>query len=255
MQAAPATDFVASFAKGLKVIRAFDGRTSARLTVSEVARITDLPRAGARRLLLTLKSLGYVGQDGRHFHLTPRVLEFGYGYLAANQWIERSIPWLRQIANRHGETAAITVLQDLEIIYVARITSGETMTFAINLGARLPAFYLSMGRIQLGALPQAEVTARLRRANLKRYTRLTITGYTAMMERIESDWRQGFSISDQQLEYGYRSIAVPLNNGRGETVAALSMASETGRSSLDRLEQEFLPSLREVQERLSALRF
>ncbi|MGF7234117.1 MAG: helix-turn-helix domain-containing protein [Frankia sp.] len=76
-------DFVQSFARGLSVIRAFPA-DGAGLTLSDVARSTGLPRAAARRFLLTLETLGYVRCTGRIFALSPQVLELSHGYLAGN---------------------------------------------------------------------------------------------------------------------------------------------------------------------------
>ncbi len=75
------TNFVQSLERGLSVIRAFDPEHQ-QLTLSDVARRTDLTRATARRFLLTLTELGYVGFDGRLFSLRPRVLELGYSYMS-----------------------------------------------------------------------------------------------------------------------------------------------------------------------------
>ncbi len=78
-----ARDFVQSFARGLSVIRAFPADGTG-LTLSDVARSTGLPRAAARRFLLTLETLGYVRCTGRIFSLTPQVLELSHGYLAGS---------------------------------------------------------------------------------------------------------------------------------------------------------------------------
>ena len=68
--------FVQSFARGLSVIRCF-GPNSREMTLTQIAERTNLSRAGARRILCTLKNLGYVGADGRYFSLTPRILDLG----------------------------------------------------------------------------------------------------------------------------------------------------------------------------------
>ena len=78
----PSGEFLQSFARGLSVIRVF-GPQSPVMTLSAVAEKTGLTRAGARRILLTLQSLGYVTSEGRDFRLTPRILDLGYSYLSS----------------------------------------------------------------------------------------------------------------------------------------------------------------------------
>src|SRR5690606_28353474 len=76
----PGDSYVQSFARGLEVIRSFNAE-SASQTLSEVATKTGLTRAGARRILLTLQTLGYVHSDGKYFELAPRILDLGFAYL------------------------------------------------------------------------------------------------------------------------------------------------------------------------------
>ena len=78
----PGDSYVQSFARGLEVIRSFSA-TAPQQTLSEVAAQTGLTRAGARRILLTLQTLGYVESDGRLFRLTPRILDLGFAYLSS----------------------------------------------------------------------------------------------------------------------------------------------------------------------------
>ena len=65
--------FVTSLQKGLDVLTCF-GRQHSRLTLSEVARLTGMSPASARRSLLTLHQLGYVDSDGKRFWMLPRAL-------------------------------------------------------------------------------------------------------------------------------------------------------------------------------------
>ena len=76
-------DFVASLEKGLMVIEAFDSGRQ-RLTLSDVAKLTGITRAAARRYLLTLTKLNYADFDGRYFTLSPRILRLGYAYLSSS---------------------------------------------------------------------------------------------------------------------------------------------------------------------------
>src|SRR5690606_20725200 len=103
-----------SLARGLAVIRAFDAG-SPELTLSEVARKTDLPRAAARRFLHTLVELGYVRTDGRRFALTPRVLELGYAYLSSLSLPEVALPHLERLAAEVRESASVSALEATEL--------------------------------------------------------------------------------------------------------------------------------------------
>ena len=152
---------MSTLAKGLAVLSAF-GKERPSMTLSDAANVADLSRATARRVLRTLAQLGYVVQDGRTFSLTPRVLELGFAYLSGQDWIDRALPMMRELSERLGESCSGSILQGIEIVYVARVPARRIMSTALAVGSRLPAFHTSLGRAQLGYLDSAEIWRRLR---------------------------------------------------------------------------------------------
>ncbi len=223
---------VQSMARGLAVIKAFD-RSHPRMTLSEVARRTDLTRATARRFLHTLISLGYADTDGREFWLRPKILELGYAYLSSLTLPEVAASHLRALAEQVDESASVCVLDGTDIVYVARVPTRRIMTVSISVGTRFPAFATSMGRVLLAALPAPEAAEMLARDELKPLTRNTITSPEELLAELERVRAQGWALVDQELEIGLRSIAVPVRDAHGAVVAAMnvSVAPGTTRSS------------------------
>src|ERR671918_210440 len=148
MANARGSDHVQSLERGLAVIRAFDAEHR-ELGLSDVARATGLTRAAARRFLLTLVRLGYVRQEGNTFSLRPRVLELGYAYLSALSLPEVAMPHMETLVAEVNESSSVAVLDDLDIVYVARVPTRRIMTITIAVGTRLPAYATSMGRVLL----------------------------------------------------------------------------------------------------------
>src|SRR4051794_37198803 len=116
----PSSQFVQSLARGLDVVKAFTAERP-EMTLSDIARVTDLTRATARRFLLTLVELGYVRTDGKLFALTPRVLELGFSYLSGLSLPEVAQPHLEQLSRDLGESTSASVLDGGDIVYVARV--------------------------------------------------------------------------------------------------------------------------------------
>ncbi len=106
-------------AKGLLVLECF-GAATPRLSITEAAQRTGLDRATCRRCLLTLYRQGYAEYDGKHFQLTARVLRLGMGALAALPLPQRVQPWLDQLSERTGESSSVAILDETEIVYLAR---------------------------------------------------------------------------------------------------------------------------------------
>lgn len=117
-----ATDYLGSLAKGLSVIEAFSAERP-RLSIAEVSAATGYDRATARRCLLTLAELGYAGYDGKFFRLTPRILRLGTACLAAMPLPNLIQPWLDRLSTDIGQSTSVSILDDWEIVYVARARS------------------------------------------------------------------------------------------------------------------------------------
>ena len=240
-----------TLAKGLTVMRAFSGQR-ATMTLSETAVIADLTRATARRILRTLTALGYVEQNGRQFSLTPQILELGFGYLSSQSWIEKASPLLKELSASVQESCSAAILQGTEIVYVARVPTSRIMSVAVTVGSRLPAFHTSLGRVQLGYVEDAEIWRRLMSLRLEPYTTQTITEPQALFDRVKADREQGFSIVDEELERGLRSIAVPIVDRRGDAVAGLNLSTNSTRITRNHMRDHFLPKLRAASERISS---
>jgi len=244
-------EFMATLAKGLSVLGAF-GADRPSMTLSEAAAISGLSRATARRILRTLSALGYVIQDDRRFFLAPRILELGFGFLSTQSWIDRAEPLMKELSSAVKESCSAAVLQGTEVVYVARVpATHRIMSTTLAIGSRLPAFHTSLGRIQLGFLGDDEIWHRLRSIRIESYTPATITDLSAIVERIREDHAQGFSIVDEELERGLRSIAVPLVKRNGQCIAAINCSAHSNRTTRNEMRDQFLPKLRALASQIS----
>lgn len=249
---APADDkeFMTTLAKGLAVLGAF-GKERPSMTLSEAATATNVSRATARRILRTLAELGYVTQDGRQFSLSSNILKLGFAYLATQSWIDRAQPLMRDLSERLGESCSAAILEGNEIVYVARVPTRRIMSTVLSVGSRLPAFHTSLGRIQLGFLDEAEIWRRLKSQRVEAYTPSTITDLQALFDRVRADREQGFSIVDEELERGLRSIAVPVLDHGGQAVGAINVSTHSARITRNEMRDIFLPALRALADEIA----
>ena len=239
--AAPARTFVQSLSRGLTVIRALSGTEP--LTLSEVARASELSRASARRFLLTLEELGYVRQSGGRFALTARVLELGFAYLSALGLPEVAQPHLERLVKRVHESSSVSVLDGESIVYVARVPTQRIMTVTVSVGTRFPAYATSMGRVLLAALePQAREEL-LGRIELEPLAHETITTRAQLHDELERVRAQGYAIVDQELESGLRSVAAPIRCRRDRVIAAINLAVQASRVSVAEIKGSLLEPL------------
>ncbi|MBY5357210.1 helix-turn-helix domain-containing protein [Rhizobium leguminosarum] len=246
------TDFVSGFARGLKVIEAF-GETRQRLSIAEAAKLTELDRATVRRSLLTLAELGYADYDGKFFTLTPKILRLGHAYLSATPLPALLQPHLDQLSERAGQSASASVLDGTEIVYIARASQRRVMSINLTTGSRLPAYCASMGRVLLAALAESEARAILARSELKQNTPNTKTDPDELIAEFRRVRTEGYAIIDQELEIGLCSIAVPIDNDRSETLAAINIGAPAALVPAAEMKERYLPLLKETQAALRPL--
>jgi IclR family pca regulon transcriptional regulator len=230
-----------SLERGIAVIQVFS-RERPALTLSEVARLTGITRATARRILLTLEDLGHVRSDGRLFSLTPRVLTLGWAYLSSLNLWETAQPLMEELTKQTNESCSAATLDLPDVVYVARVPTSRIMTIALGIGTRLPAHCTSMGRVLLAALPEPELEDFLATARLEAYTDRTIIDPERLRRTIHGVRDQGWALVDQELEIGLRSIAAPLRVD-GRTIAAINVSAAAPRVPLEQLRGRFLPEL------------
>lgn len=241
-----------SLERGLAVLRSFTPEHPA-LTISEVAELAGLTRATARRVLLTLADLGYVDAVRREFSLTPAVLDLAKPFSVERDPWSFARPYLESLTERTGESASIAILDDTDILYVARSQTRRLMTLAVTVGSRLPAHATSKGRVLLAFLPEPELEAYFARRAMARYTEQTVVDEAELRDILADVRREGFSVVDQQLEEGLSSVAAPIIDASGRVSAALSLCAHAGRVDGATLRSDFVPLVIETARRVSAL--
>lgn len=233
--------FVQSLARGLAVICALNGPEP--MSLSDIARASELTRASARRFTLTLEKLGYVQQSRGRFSLTPQVLELGFAYLSALSLPEVSQPHLQRLVDEVRESSSVSVLDGTAVVYVARVPTRRIINVTINVGTRFPAYATSMGRVLLAGLDSEACAALLDQIELMPLTNRTITTRAALEAELDRVREQGYAIVDEELEDGLRSVAAPICDREGRVVAAINLALAAARVSIEEIHRSMLPAL------------
>ena len=243
--AAHGPDFLESLARGLRIIAAFNSAPRP-MTLSEAAKIADLPRATARRTLYTLERLGFVRSDGKLFALTSQVLTLATAYLSSNQISTVLQPVMDRVAADAQEVCSAAILDGTYAVFIARASPARVFLTGLEIGYRLPAFCTSVGRVLLSRLSDKELAAFLSQLEPKAQTPHTITNKTKLKAIIAADRAQGYALVDQEAEPGFRSVAVPVRRYDGAIIAALNIGAHVDRISVARLRERFLPLLQQA---------
>ncbi|MFO6420741.1 IclR family transcriptional regulator C-terminal domain-containing protein [Hylemonella sp. W303a] len=246
----PGDSYVQSFARGLEVIRSFSAQAPQQ-TLSEVAARTGLTRAGARRILLTLQTLGYVDSDGKLFRLTARILDLGFAYLSSMPIWSLAEPVMEALVEEAKESCSAAVLDGSDIVYVLRVPTHKIMRNTLGIGSRLPAYCTSLGRVLLAGLDDETVLRCLEAHPPRPLTRHTTTDPQTLLIKIQQVRKQGWSLVNQELEEGLLSLAAPIRDRAGRTIAALNLSGQVNRTSAKVAQETLLPPLLRAAQTLS----
>ena len=236
-------EFLEALARGLRVIQTF-GQEHRQLSLSDVAKLVELPRASVRRTLHTLIHLGFAESDGRMFRLTPRVLMLAGAYLSANPISAILQPALERLSTDLNEACSAAVLDGDDMVMIAHASPSRVLQLSGQIGLRVPAVSSSLGRILLASFDDERLDAFLSRVQPKRLTPHTVLDKKELRRAILKARKEGYSLVDQEVELGFRSISVALRRRDGKAIGSLNVGMHSERGPLKTMHDQVLPKLR-----------
>ena len=227
-------NLVLSLAKGFRVLEAFSA-AEPELGLAEIARRAELDNATAFRMLNTLVMLR--DEEGRRYRLGYKVLDLGFNAIARAELRDAARPVLRQLVGKVNEAAALSVLEEGDVIYLERVQAGIVrLGVDIRVGSRMPAYCVSPGRAILAYLPKDEQARVLALRERVKLTPNTISDLRGLGELLTRARKNGYATMDQETSLGLRALAAPVLDADGEPLAAVSVVAPAMRHSL----QEFI---------------
>ena len=246
-----------SLERGLAILSVF-GSGRPLLGVSELGRDVGLSRSTTHRYVSTLASLGYLQQDGetKKYRLGPRVLDLGFSAINSMELREVAAPHLRELSDETGYTVNMAILDDLDIVYVERCRNAQAgqreIDLDLHVGARLPAYCTSLGKVLLAYLPARERESALGRIDFARRGPNTLTSRSSLATELATVREHGFALNNEELAYGLRSIAAPVLDYEGRAAAAINLAVHSSMISIEDLVARLSPIIRRSAAEISA---
>lgn len=233
--------FIGSAEKTFQVLQAFDG-PQRHMTLADIARAAGLDRSATQRVVYTLETLGYLRRirGTRNYGLTPKVLQFSYNYICANELIDKASPYLLDVSRTLGETTNLQELDGNDIVFTARFPGRHMVNINIVVGSRLPALFTASGTVILARLPEERQREILASTDLTPITPYTETSPDALMKRIRTAAEKGYSILVNETVMGDISVAAAVTDQHGMPIAAINVSVPTTRWSVESAEAELV---------------
>ena len=227
-------------------------RADGTVGISELSSMSGLAVGTVHRLLGTLAARGYVRQD-------PESRRYAVGYAAfdlasrirrQSGLLPQAEPYLRELVDLTGESANMAILDGDAAMYVAHVPSPRTVRMFTEAGNRSPLHASGTGKVLLANLPDDRRESLLVGLSLGRHTPRTIVDADALRVELVGVRRAGFALDNGEFEEGVSCIAVPVRDGSGGVVAAVSVSGPASRLTRARAES-LAPRIREVAAALS----
>jgi DNA-binding IclR family transcriptional regulator len=206
------------------------------LSAAEAAKLCNLSRPTAYRLICTLAARGYVTQDdATHYRLGTQALSLSQNVLDSLDLPELARSYLRQLSDITNETTYLSILDGHEILYVGKAESSQSLRTNTKIGSRNMLHCSSMGKAILAFLPESDQIRLIERLELIANTNNTITDRAALIEHLATVRTQKFAIDDEESEDGVRCVGAPIFDHTGHVLAAISVSGPAYRLSVSRL--------------------
>ena len=235
-------EYLTTLARGLSVLRSFT-KERPEMTLSEVAAVTELSPAVARRCLNTLVELGYVGRKGKLFLLTPEVMGFASAFLESMNLEEVVRPYLQQVRDSTGDSSSLAVLSHFDILYLVHVSTNRMIRLVAGFGTRFPAYPTSLGRVLLAHQTEPYLDKYLAEVKMNKLTDKTLTSVTKLRRILNRCRRDGYASIQDELDYGIVSVAVPVFGADGRILAAINCSTATTRVNQAEMVETRLPQL------------
>jgi IclR family pca regulon transcriptional regulator len=234
--------FVASVAKAMKVLEAFD-RTNSNLSLSDVASRTGLGRSASQRFIYTLERLGYIDREAqtKRYRLSRKVFRFVQNAASTNVGLEAARRAMQELSERTRETISWVEVDGADIVIIATLASSHISSVNLPVGARFPALSSSSGQMLLAhsAASHVEKVWAISDESVARRTRATDAA--GMFSILESVKAAGFSVTEKNMEQGSISVSAPVHDRAGRALGAINLSTLTTRYSRETAIRDLAP--------------
>jgi DNA-binding IclR family transcriptional regulator len=218
------------------IARAFDileALTEGQLSIGEIGKRIGLPKTTAHRILVTLEQRGIVvrsDSDG-DFQLGPRLLHLGMHVKSVADLREAALPVMRELRDRFGETANLSIIVGNERLCIASIEGIYEVRSVGVVGQRSPLHSGAAARAILAFLPDDRIHRHLAEVTLARLTDQTITDPARLWDAIQEARRLGHVVTMGERTAGAMSVAAPIWNGYNEVIGSINVTGPATRMS------------------------
>lgn len=199
--------------------------------VRDLARALRFSPSTTFRLLQTLTRMGFASYnpETERYRVGMQLVQLGLAALSTFDLMRLAPQSLRALSNKTGETSFLAIVEDGEVVYLAKEEGRFAIQTWAQLGSRRPVHCTALGKAFLAALPVKDAVAILERKGMPQFTQATITDLSRMLEELDAIRQRGYAVDREEVEEGLACIGAVVRDHAGAPVASVSLAGPAGR--------------------------
>lgn len=242
---------VEALSRGLAILELFTRETPA-LSLSEVVSTLEMNKTTAYRFLTTLEAMGYLEKEPSTRCYRPSLKVLQLGFRAINLDVRQAArPYLESLSQEMRETVSLGVLSGTDVIYIDRVRNRSIVGVVLEIGSRLPAHTVTIGKVLLADYSPDKLDAFFEKAGMEEYGPKTITDREKFLAELSLAREQGYAICDEELAPGLLAAGAPIRDHHGKSIAGINVSGSVSTISRERLRAEIAPAVVETALRIS----
>lgn len=195
-------------------------------TITELCNQLELPKATVFTIMRSLESHRFVEKDRNgHFYIGPKLYQLGMTYALDNSIVEWSKPYLLKLMEETGFTVHLGVLEDTQIMYIAKVEPENFIKFSTYAGMTTDMHTSSLGKAIAAYLDKGKLNKILQKTGLPTHTNKSITSEEDFHQALQLVQEQGYAVEDEEGELGVRCIGAPILKSFSTTPTAISVTA------------------------------
>lgn len=221
------------------------------MKLTEISDELDINKSTLHGLISTLKFHGFVDQDedNQKYRLGLYLIQLGEIASKSLDIIEITSPIIEEVCDKLQETVHIGRLDDLEVVYVNKKESTQSMRIFTNIGARNPAYCTGVGKAMLAYLDE-ETLKEIIPEELPKRSEYTITDKNELLKDLKTIKENGYAFDNEEFSIGLRCVAAPIFDYEGKARYGISVSGPAVRMTDDKI-QESIKLIKEAAELIS----
>lgn len=224
------SNLIQSVDRALKILECFSRREN-ELGVTEIANKLDLHKSTTFGILSTLENKGYLNQNPENgkYKLGLKLFELGKLVEYGMDLRTSSLPYLKKLVDKYGETAHLAMRDGNQVIYIDKVEGERGIKMSSQVGKRAYMYCTGVGKAILAFMPEKYMEETMKNIEFYSFTPNTIMNATDLKKELRKIRERKYCIDNEEIEVGLRCVAAPIMDYNGEAIGSVSVSGPTSR--------------------------